>query len=222
MATVVFLGFWFLRILGATWRIREYGRDAEQRASRSVFAFWHRCIVSLAQLYRNQGHCVLVSQHRDGEIIARIAERFGFVCARGSSTRGGWQGLKDVVRFMASSSSQVSITPDGPRGPAEKVKPGVVFAAQLAHCPVTPVGVAADRVWRFKSWDRFELPKPFARIAVFWGPEIAVPARTTNEETDSLCLRIEQGLLEANARSRELVERRASPAAGVSVERPLS
>jgi lysophospholipid acyltransferase (LPLAT)-like uncharacterized protein len=116
---------------------------------------------------------LLISRHRDGQHLATLAERWGYRFVRGSSRRGGEAGLLGVVRAVKAGHI-VALTPDGPRGPAERVKPGIVAAAQHAGVPIIPASARPSGAWWLQSWDRFCIPKPFARIDVVYGPPIHI------------------------------------------------
>jgi lysophospholipid acyltransferase (LPLAT)-like uncharacterized protein len=119
----------------------------------------------------------MISEHRDGEIIARIAEAFWFTTERGSTSRGAARALIGLARAVESGRS-AAVTPDGPRGPAHVFAPGAVIAAQRAGVPIIPIRVSASSAWRLKSWDRFLIPKPFARVDIHYGALTAVQADT--------------------------------------------
>ncbi len=175
---VEWLGPWILRLLGTSLRVERHGHEGYLRHRREkqpvVFVFWHRVLLPLAWIHRNEGVVVLVSRHSDGELIARVVERMGFATARGSSTRGGSTGLRQLVR-AARSGRDLALTPDGPRGPSGSFKTGALLAAQLQGLPVIPVGVTVDRAWVLSSWDRFVIPKPFTPVHVRYGPAHWIP-----------------------------------------------
>jgi lysophospholipid acyltransferase (LPLAT)-like uncharacterized protein len=179
MAPAAVLGALVVRLLGLTWRIDRRGLasfDARIAAGeRCVFAFWHARMFPLVFTHQNRAIVVLISRHHDGELIARIIEQLGFRTARGSSTRGGEEGARDLLRY-AGERALLAITPDGPRGPAEKVKPGLAWIASRSGLPVVPVATAARSAWVFRSWDRFRIPKPFTRVVVSYGEPIRIPA----------------------------------------------
>ncbi|MGH7480640.1 MAG: lysophospholipid acyltransferase family protein [Longimicrobiales bacterium] len=139
-----------------------------------IFTLWHGRLLPLTYLHRGQGIATLISRSGDGEYIARIVEGWGYVTARGSSSRGGSTALRELVR-AAREGRSLAFTPDGPRGPRERIKPGVLTAAQLTGLPLVPMSGGTDRAWWFESWDRFLVPKPFARIRVAYGQPIRVP-----------------------------------------------
>jgi lysophospholipid acyltransferase (LPLAT)-like uncharacterized protein len=169
VASVVRLGTLVVRLLAVTWRIRTTGRDivSALRAQRQpiVFTAWHGQMLPLLWHHRGEGIAVLISEHRDGEIIARIASALGFRTVRGSTSRGADRALAGLVRELRDG-HDVAVTPDGPRGPARHFAPGALIAAQRAGAPVVSVGAGATRAWRLRSWDGFMIPKPFARVTI--------------------------------------------------------
>jgi lysophospholipid acyltransferase (LPLAT)-like uncharacterized protein len=173
-------GLVLLRVLAATWRIRceerHLLRKLRDAGSPIIFAFWHGQMLPLLWVHRGEGVAVLISEHRDGEIVARVAQSLGFRVVRGSTSRGAGRALIGVVRELASG-REVAITPDGPRGPARSFAPGALIASQRAGAPILAASAAARRCWRLKSWDRFMIPKPFARVTVrYAGPRVAAAA----------------------------------------------
>jgi hypothetical protein len=191
------LGAILLRALGATWRIDRRGLAAYEgrlaRGERCVFAFWHARLLPLVFTHRGRAIAVLISRHRDGELIARIIERLGFRTARGSSTRGGEEGARELVRYAADG-HLLAITPDGPRGPAERVKPGLAWLASRTGLPVVPVASAARDAWVFRSWDRFRVPRPFARVVVAYGEPLAIPPGIGERELEAWRERLDTAL----------------------------
>jgi hypothetical protein len=183
-----------LSALGATWRftrVRIHEQEARlERGDRCIFAFWHARLLPLVYTHRGRSIAVLVSRHRDGELIARVIERLGYLTGRGSSTRSGEEGIRDMLRH-AEQGRLLALTPDGPRGPAEQVKPGLVYLASRTGHAVLPIAAAASSAWTFDSWDRFRVPKPFARVVVAYGPPIPVPPGVREDEIETWRLRIE-------------------------------
>jgi hypothetical protein len=139
----------------------------------AVYALWHRCLLACAWRFRNHGVTILISRSFDGELIARTVERLGFVAIRGSSSRDGSSGLRNLYRAYLDG-SYCAITADGPRGPAMVAKPGVTQLAKLAGTTVGAFYVHPERAWQIRSWDRFLIPKPFSRVTVAW--TLQVPA----------------------------------------------
>jgi lysophospholipid acyltransferase (LPLAT)-like uncharacterized protein len=161
-----------IRMLARSWRITAVNAQSfegrRQAAQPVIFAFWHANILPLLWQHRGEGVAVLISMHADGEIIARICEALGYRTIRGSTSRGGARALVELVRALQSG-TDVAITPDGPRGPVHTIAPGVVYTAQRAAAPIIPIQVHASRAWRLQTWDRFMIPKPFARITIRYG-----------------------------------------------------
>lgn len=123
----------------------------------------------------------MISASRDGELISTIARSMGYTPVRGSSSKGGQEALKGMVRFMKEG-KRCAITPDGPRGPRREVKKGVVDLARLTGCPVVPFAFEAQHCWRLRSWDRFIIPKPFSRAVFIYGEPIQVPRKGGDDE----------------------------------------
>lgn len=183
-----------LSLLGRTLRFQVEGDetlDVFRREDQPVIlAFWHSRILPLAHLHRNQGIVVLVSEHRDGEYIARVIARNGFGLARGSSTRGGVRGLRELIR-AGRSGRGLALTPDGPKGPPRRVKLGALVAAQITGLPIVPLTAGGKGVWRVKSWDRFLIPRPFSRIQVRYGSPVHVPRHAGPEELRALAEKLD-------------------------------
>jgi lysophospholipid acyltransferase (LPLAT)-like uncharacterized protein len=171
-------GAWLIRCLRRTVRLRFYGdqrvRGWERAGDRYLLAFWHRHLLLMRYAYRGERMTVLVSRSRDGELIARVLARLGIATARGSSSRGGAIGLRELLR-QARAGSDLAVTPDGPRGPARQVQPGIVLAAAASGLPVVPVAIAANRAWQLRTWDRMLVPRPLSRVAVAYGEPLQVP-----------------------------------------------
>ncbi len=171
------IGSALVRALAATWRYRVTG-DEHIRALREkrrpfVFVLWHSRILPLLYHHRGEGVVMLISRHRDGGYLADLGDRWGYRSVRGSTKRGGEVGLLGVVRALEGG-AEVAITPDGPRGPAQRVQPGAVAAAQHAGVSIVTVGAHVSSAWYLRSWDRMCIPKPFAAIDVRYGPPILI------------------------------------------------
>lgn len=177
----LFAGGGAIRALAATWRYSV--RGAEQlhalRARRTpiLFTLWHGQMLPLLWHHRDQGVAVLVSEHRDGETIARVLQMMGYALIRGSTSRGAGRALLGIVRTLREG-GDVAVTPDGPRGPRHRFAPGAAIAANRAAAPILPTVAHVDRFWRLKTWDGFIIPKPFARITVAYGEPAMVTAQT--------------------------------------------
>jgi lysophospholipid acyltransferase (LPLAT)-like uncharacterized protein len=196
---ILLLGKGFLQILSRTWRVRvvngEYVRNLRNTGRPFIFALWHGQLLPLLWHHRREGVLILISEHRDGELVARAAQSLGYGLIRGSSTHGGERALISLVRELQAG-HEVAITPDGPRGPARTFAPGALVAAQRSDSFILPIAASADRAWRLRSWDRFMVPKPFARVTVAYGPPTKVLA-TTSRAASEEGSRFEQLLNEA-------------------------
>ena len=175
------LGKGVLSTLAPTWRYKVLN-DSELHRLRAagrpfIFSLWHGHLLPLLWHHRGSDVAILISEHRDGELIARTAQWLGYRLIRGSTTRGAERALLSLVRELKAG-REIAITPDGPRGPARKFAPGALIAAQRAGVAILPVAAGADRVWRLGSWDRFMIPKPFARITVAYGTPTRIDSPT--------------------------------------------
>lgn len=150
-----------------------------------IFSLWHGRLLPLTWRFRGRGLIPMISRSGDGEYIARIVESWGYQPVRGSSSRGGRAALRDMVRVAREGGSLV-LTPDGPRGPFQQLKPGVLQAAQLTGHPIIPASAGARRASFFGRWDRFLVPHPFTRIVVNFGDPIHVPRAAGPAELERL------------------------------------
>ena len=179
------LGPFLFRALASTWRKKRFGSNhlnaRGEKGQYTIIGTWHESIPAGTVLHRNRGYVALVSMHRDGEMISRIMERLGFRTVRGSSSTGGSQALRELIRVGREPVSMV-ITPDGPRGPAHTIAPGTLFLAATLGRPVVAFGFACNKMWRAKSWDRMVLPKPFCKIAVGFSEPMFVPRAALKDD----------------------------------------
>lgn len=165
------LGPPLIKTLAATWRFHESG--VEPGKPPFIFVLWHSRILPLLALYKDEGLVLLISRHRDGEYLADLSESWGYGSVRGSTQRGGEVGLLGIVRALQGGAI-VAMTPDGPRGPRERVQPGAIAAAQHAGVPIIAAGAQAASAWYLRSWDRMCIPKPFAAIDVRFSAPIHI------------------------------------------------
>jgi lysophospholipid acyltransferase (LPLAT)-like uncharacterized protein len=158
-----------------------------------IYAAWHGRILLLPLLYGWRRPCVLASRSRDGELVARFVRRFGLDAVRGSSTRGGARALRLLARSLEQG-RDVAMVPDGPTGPAERAKPGIVALARLTGAAIVPVAVGASSEWRVGSWDAFRIPRPFARCVVRFGAPIYVERRADRQREEAARRELESAL----------------------------
>jgi lysophospholipid acyltransferase (LPLAT)-like uncharacterized protein len=193
------IGVWLVRLLGRTWRIRVTHDDAVRtaRATQSpiVFSLWHGHMLPLLYTHRDEGVTVLISEHSDGEIIARIATRLGYRTVRGSTSRGAARALLGLTRVLEEG-GDLAITPDGPRGPAKSMAPGVGIVARRAGVAVVAAAASTSKAWRLNTWDKFMIPRPFAKIHVAYSDAVHV---TSADATSHERLRAAMELAEQRA-----------------------
>jgi len=208
VACIAGLGYPLINALGHTLRFRVEGMEHYDGIVRSgrqpVMAFWHGRILPATFFFRRRGIVVITSENFDGEWIARIIERFGYGTARGSTTRGGRKAMVQLVRAMRAG-KPAGFTLDGPRGPARLAQPGAVWLAHATGNPILPFHLEAERAWTLRSWDRTQIPKPFASVALVVGEPIAVAADAVDDELESARAMLERRLAELEQRARELL-----------------
>jgi lysophospholipid acyltransferase (LPLAT)-like uncharacterized protein len=208
MELAAMLGALGLRTLGATWRIERLSDQAEKSeiaaGRKLIYAFWHARMLPLIYEHRGQSVCAMVSRSRDGELIARIIERIGYVTARGSSTRGGSEAASEILEAGRNGHS-LTLSPDGPRGPALVMKPGLAWIASRSGMRVVPVASASRPTWFLRSWDRYRVPQPFARVWIAYGEPMDPPSSSEGPEGRAWSERCEQALNELS----RLVSQRA-------------
>jgi lysophospholipid acyltransferase (LPLAT)-like uncharacterized protein len=184
----------------------EHVYPADPRNQRFLYAIWHESMLSAVAI-RLRAH-TLISHHADGELIAQVCRHLGIGVVRGSPKEGATEGLLKLCR--ASERTHIVLTPDGPRGPRRRVKPGVAFLASLTGLPVVGVGFGHSRVWRFQSWDRFALPQPFSTAYAVFAPPVRVPPGLDRTDLGQYVRLIEERMLEAT----DTAERWADQASG--------
>jgi hypothetical protein len=181
-----------IRLLGLTLRYQDRADPGVTPGhlipGASVFAFWHRSMIACAHRFRNLKIAILISPSFDGELIARTLKLLGFLPVRGSSSRGGAIGLRNMQLAYADGHC-CAITADGPRGPVYVAKPGTALLANSVGAQPSasqPAGTwvgcfyaLPDRAWQLRSWDRFLIPKPFSRVVITWPAHVPAGQVTT-------------------------------------------
>lgn len=179
-------------LLAPTWRIAFVHADGrpwrDEPARPFIYAIWHGELLPILRAHRDRGIVGMVSEHGDGELLARIISRWGYRLVRGSTTRGAGRVLLAFVRELRAGNVGI-LTPDGPRGPAGVPQAGVLLASAQSGAPIVPVRCAVSRAWRLTSWDRFMIPKPFARLRIIYG-ESWRPEGTDQSALDELARRM--------------------------------
>ena len=202
-------GYRAIDLLGTTLRWRTDGLEHFERLAAGgrppILAFWHGRILPATYFFRRRGIVVITSENFDGEWIAGIIERFGYGTARGSTSRGGRKALLQLTRDMATG-KPAGFTLDGPRGPARVAQPGAVWLAKATGNPVLPFHLEANRHWTLNSWDRTQIPKPFATVALAVGEPFDVPPRADDRAMDAVRLMLEARLSGLETRALELLQ----------------
>lgn len=184
---LIWLGVTVLRLLAMTWRMRVVGdgplKEARSRRIPMLHTLWHGQMLPILWQHRDQGIAIVISEHRDGEIIAQIAQRLGCRSIRGSSSRGASRALLALAREL-SDGRDAAITPDGPRGPAHRFAPGALVAAQRSGKPLLLIGAHARSQWQLRSWDGFIIPKPFTRVTIAYHGPVYISATGPREAAE--------------------------------------
>lgn len=190
----------FLYVVTMTMRVKLHDHCGflTKRPDHSIIhAIWHNSIFSWPYAYLTRwperSGAALTSASKDGEIVAGALEYFGISAVRGSNSRRGVAALIELKKWL-NNGYDIAITPDGPRGPVEKLQPGIVILAQKSGAVIMPYRIEYQKAWRLKTWDRFQIPKPFSRADVHMGPYITVPKDLTEEEFEAERLKIEKAL----------------------------
>ena len=169
------LAYWVIRILGRTMRFEELHpeipRSFWEKGIPAIGAFWHGRLLMMPIIYKGKKLSFLVSPHRDGQVVGKALERFGFQAILGSSTRKGFSGFKKMVKAHG---SDIAIVPDGPTGPRHQVQVGVIELAKLTGRAVIPLTFSASKRKVFNTWDQFLLPYPFSKGVFVWGDPIHI------------------------------------------------
>jgi lysophospholipid acyltransferase (LPLAT)-like uncharacterized protein len=158
-----------------------------------ILAFWHGRIFMATYYFRGRGIVVMISQNRDGEYISRVIRRFGYEVARGSSSKGTHGATVEIIRAVRGG-KDVGFAIDGPRGPRYVAKPGAAYIARKSGNPVIPFHISVEKKWILKSWDHFQVPRPFSRAVVLIGQPIYVDANAGDEEINCMEARIQRSL----------------------------
>ncbi len=191
------LAYWTIKILGLTMRLEEVHpeipRSFWEKGIPGIGAFWHGRLLMMPMVYQGRKLSFLVSPHRDGQVVGKALERFGFRPILGSSTRKGFSGFKQMVKAQG---SDIAIVPDGPKGPRHQVQPGVIELAKLTGRPVVPLTFSSSKRKIFNTWDQFLLPLPFSRGVFIWGEPVHVDPDGSKAHLEEKRLLLEKRLNE--------------------------
>jgi lysophospholipid acyltransferase (LPLAT)-like uncharacterized protein len=214
----VVVAWWLVRSLWATCRITHVaGREAAGQAVREhqslIPVYWHQHLLfgahALLDLRRDGlKPGFLVSPSVDGTGPAMLVEKVGGEVIRGSSTNTGARALKDYYELVVKRQVSPVITPDGPRGPLHEVKPGAIMLAQITGKPILPIAVAHAWQYTFRTWDAFELPLPFSRVAIVYGEPVKVARAMDAAALAGWQAQLAARLLELRREAQAALERR--------------
>ncbi len=192
-----------LRVVRALWRVERVGNYPATQKGPRLYAHWHGDELLLLPVFGGWGLAVMASRSKDGDLMARILQRFGYFVVRGSSSRGGAGALKGLVDAVRVENRSASIAVDGPRGPVFKAKPGILFLARTTGVPIIAAAGCASSQWDIKgAWNQGYLPKPFAKCVALFGEPLFVPATATDADLEKYRLELEAqlGFLKREAR----------------------
>jgi lysophospholipid acyltransferase (LPLAT)-like uncharacterized protein len=184
-----------------------------------IYLFWHEYILVPLYLRGNCDIVMLLSRHRDAEVLARVAGHMGFDCVRGSTTRGATAALMEMQR--QGKQSHLAITPDGPQGPRRQMAQGAIYLASKSGMPIVPMGFGMSFPKRAKSWDQFAMPRPFSRVRCVIGNPTYIPPDLSREGLEDSRLHVE-GLMNDLTLEAELWAEKGGTRAGDRAERRRS
>lgn len=192
-------GWLLILLLGRLMRITILGSEHIQRLRENGIPFllcvWHGRMLLPIYLHRKDRMHVIVSEHRDGEMIARTLQKLGYIPVRGSSTRGGSKAALGLIRALRCGQF-CAIIPDGPKGPRHEFKGGALAIARKTGAPLLPLTFAASRAVHFNSWDRFIMWKPFSRCVAIYGAPYTVPDTPVPESFEAARQEIQRRMIE--------------------------
>lgn len=154
-----------------------------------IYVFWHEKMLLPIYLRGGCRLAILLSRHRDADILAEVAGQIGFECIRGSTFRGAAPAMRALLR--KGRQMHLAITPDGPRGPRRQLAQGAIYLASKLGLPIVAIGVGYDRPWRMPTWDQFAIPRPYRRARAIISPAIQVPANLGRTEIETCRARLE-------------------------------
>lgn len=198
---LTFLAYYALSLYSKTIRVKleneETLKEHIKNNGRVLVYTWHQRFFGGFYLPKefNESPCIMISQSRDGDFIADVVQRIGWIPVRGSSSRRGKKALEEMIAGMIENSVGGHVV-DGPTGPPRIVKPGLVILAQKTGAPICPVFISYETPWIFNSWDRFMVPKPFSKVLIRFGTLEFIPEDMDNEQFEAVRLGIERKMAE--------------------------
>ncbi|MCW7460793.1 lysophospholipid acyltransferase family protein [Leptospira limi] len=202
---------WLQRFVGLTSRFRIFKNEQYEEIFKNkkpyIYSIWHTNVLYSPYLHRNKKVAVLISESKDGDFINQVVHRFGNSSIRGSSSKGGSKALKAMIQHLKKG-LPAAFTPDGPRGPALILQPGIIAAAQVTQVPIVPFHYECSRQWILeKAWDKHRVPKPFTTFVVSYGEPIYVPRELNEVEFENMRLKVEEAMLKNREKAIQEAER---------------
>jgi lysophospholipid acyltransferase (LPLAT)-like uncharacterized protein len=177
---------------------------ARRTGQRYIYAFFHEVMLFPAYFWAWPEMQILISDHRDGELITQVVKRLGFGVVRGSTTRGGARALREMTHRI--DQGHLCVTPDGPKGPRRHVQQGLAYLASRTGLPIVGAGMAFRDPWRAKSWDRFAVPRPYQPAACVIPEAVHVPADASRETIETCRQEVERRMQAATLEAEAWVE----------------
>lgn len=212
----------YLRLVYTTSRyvteIPDATKPYQSGEKHCIFAFWHgRLVMIPPHKPPHRPMHVMISRHNDGELIAQTVDRFAIHTVRGSTSKGGMLAGRDVIK-LSRQGDNVSITPDGPRGPNRQAQAGIIQLARMCGCPIVPITCSSSKHKALNSWDRMQIPLPFGTFASCVGEPIEVPRDAGDRQIEKLRVQLEERLNALTTRADALAglsQRRSDKSASV-------
>ncbi len=189
--------YWLIRLYSRTFRISVHNEKTWmnylENGGSVLLCTWHQqffSMITYSAKYIKYKPSIMISRSRDGSIIAGVVQKIGWNAVRGSSSRGGFTALRGMIKELRKSKLAMHIA-DGPTGPAGKVKAGAIQMAHAANAALVPYYTSADRAWYFNSWDRYFIPKPFAKVTIRFGELIQLEKAKTPDDYENQRLHLQ-------------------------------
>lgn len=189
-----------MMLIMSTCRVRKHGWENVEQFNNAgkpwIYGIWHNNALISVWILRLEEVTAMVSNSKDGEIIAKAIELFGNPIIRGSSSKGAMQAAQQAMRTLQKNNA-LAITPDGPRGPKYELQEGILYLAALTNTPIIPFHIEGSRQWEFNSWDKMKLPKPFSVVHLHYGEPVHVSSEQMRSDEDKLITRqrVEQAMM---------------------------
>lgn len=210
-AIAPYLIFCVYKLLQWSWRIRIHEAPAVQEFMKNkepfAIAHWHGDELGILHMLKSYHVAAIISTSKDGDLMNKAVQLLGGETVRGSSTRGGSQALKGIIR-LKKKGRRPSVAVDGPKGPIYKVKPGILQISKLTQLPIVPVSFHADRYKVFeKAWNKTRLPLPFAKVTILWGEPMPALTKGDDPKSPDLLLALEKRINETKEATSQLAKK---------------